>query len=148
MAKSTATTVEQYLGELPEERRVVMAAVRDLVRRHLPAGYEEAMNWGMICWQVPLSRYPKTPNRHPLLYLGLATRKHGYTLHAMTAYAEGEAWLRDQFERAGRKLDMGKACIHFRRLEDLPLDVIAELATRTSVEQLIALVEESRARRP
>ena len=80
------------------------------------------------------------------MYLGLAAQKSSYTLHAMSVYGDGEAWLRAAFERAGRKLDMGKACIHFRRLEDLPLDVIAELVGRTPVDEYTAWYEASRTR--
>lgn len=145
MPRSTAVTVEQYLSELPAERREIVAAVRRLILEKLPAGFEEAMNWGMICYQVPLARF-KAPNGQPLMYLGLAAQKSSYTLHAMSVYGDGERWLREAFERAGRKLDMGKACIHFRRLEDLPLEVIAELVGRTSVDEYVAWYEASRTR--
>jgi hypothetical protein len=146
MPRSTAVTVEQYLSELPGARREIVAAMRQLILDHLPPGFEEAINWGMICYQVPLARYPKVPSKQPLMYLGLAAQKSSYTLHAMSVYGENEAWVRAAFERAGRKLDMGKACIHFRRLEDLPLEVIAELVGRTSVDEYIAWYEESRTR--
>ena len=74
MSRSKAKTVEAYLEELPDDRRAEIAAVRTLVRKHLPKGYEECMNYGMISWQVPLAKYPNTYNEQPLGYLALAAQ--------------------------------------------------------------------------
>jgi hypothetical protein len=148
MGSSKATTVEQYLAELPEERREVVSAVRDLVVRNLPQGYEETMAWGMICYGIPLERYPDTYNGQPLGYVALAAQKNHYALYLMGVYGdpEREAWLREEFRRAGKKLDMGKSCLRFRRLEDLPLDSIGELVGSVSPEEYIGIYERSRAR--
>ena len=148
MAKSSATTVEEYLAELPDERRTVVAAVRDVVRRHLPEGYREAMNWGMISYEVPLERYPDTYNGQPLSYAALAAQKNYYALYLPSVYQSPgqEAWLREEFARAHKRLDMGKSCLRFKRLEDLPLDVIGRVVASTPPEQFIARHEASRQR--
>ena len=146
MAKSSATTVQGYLDELPEDRRAVVSAVREIVRRNLPAGYQETMNWGMISYEVPLERYPKTYNGQPLAFAGLAAQKNHYALYLMCVYAdsEQEGWLREEFRKAGKKLDMGKSCIRFKKLEDLPLDVIGQVIAGVPVEKHIAIFEASR----
>ena len=148
MAKSGATTVEDYLGELPDERRAVVAAVRDVVRRHLPEGYHETMNWGMISYEVPLERYSGTYNGQPLNYAALAAQKNYYALYLPGVYQspEQEAWLREEFARVHKRLDMGKSCLRFKRLADLPLDVIGRVVASTSPEQFIARHEASRQR--
>jgi len=147
MAKSTAATVDQYLNELPPDRREIVASVRQLVLEHLPAGYEETMRWGMITYEVPLERCPNTYNGQPLTYAALSANKSGYSLHLMSVYGDGEAWLRGEFEKAAKRLDLGKSCVRFRRMEDLPLRVIAEAIARTPVDEFVALHESRRQRR-
>ena len=99
MAKSSAVTVEAYLQELPAERRAVIEQVRQVILDNLPPGYEESMNWGMISYEVPLERYPKTYNKQPLNYAGLAAQKNNYSLYLMCAYngSMQEGWLKEQF---------------------------------------------------
>lgn len=146
MAKSSATSVEEYLNELPEDRRAVVAAVRDVVLRNLPDGYKESVNWGMISYEVPLERYPETYNRQPLSYAALAAQKNHYALYLNAVYQDPgkDAWLRQEFDKAGKKLDMGKSCVRFRKLDDLPLDVIGRAVASTPPEELIATYEASR----
>jgi hypothetical protein len=147
MASSKAQTVEQYLQELPEDRRAVVSAVRDVVVRNLPAGYREEMGYGMIVWNIPLEDYPDTYNGQPLGYAALAAQKNYYALYVATPYqdpAQGQ-WLRDEFKKAGKKLDMGKSCLRFRKLEDLPLDVIGKLIASTPPREYIAQHEKARA---
>jgi len=146
MARSEAATVQQYLDELPEERRSVLAAVRKVVRRHLPAGYKETMNWGMITYEVPLARYPDTYNGQPLCYAGLAAQKGYFALYLMGAYGDPRqlAALKQAFKKAGKKLDMGKSCLRFRTLDDLPLEAIGEVIASTPPEELIERAEKSR----
>lgn len=143
MAGSAATTVAAYLAELPPERRAIVSTVRDLVNSHLPPGYSETMGWGMICWGVPLSRYPDTYNRQPLCYAALAAQKNAYSLHLMGVYADSkdERSLREAYEKAGKKLDMGKCCLRFKSLDGLLQDEIARLIAGTSVEDYIAHYE-------
>lgn len=140
------TTVEEYLKALPEERREVISGLRDLVRRSLPAGYQETFAWGMITYVIPQARYPKTYNGQPLSYVALAAQKNYYSLYLMCVYgnAEKELWLREQARLAGKKLDMGKSCLRFRALADLPLAAIATLIAGTTPEQYIAAYESVR----
>ena len=148
MAGSDAATVAEYLDELPDERRAVVSAVREVILEHLPEGYEETMNWGMISYEIPLERYPDTYNGQPLSYVGLAAQKRHYALYLMSVYQDPaqEAWLKDVFEEAGKKLDMGKSCLRFKKLEDLPLEAIGRLVAGTGPDQFIARYEASRKR--
>ena len=146
MASSRATTVEDYLAELPAERRAVVAAVRDVVLRHLPPGYEETMNWGMISYEIPLARYPTTYNKQPLAYAALAAQKNHYALYLNGAYQQPAraSALEEGFARAGKKLDMGKSCLRFKRVDDLALDAVAESIASTPPEEFIAEYEKAR----
>ena len=148
MVMSRATTVTKYLAELPPERRAVVAAVRKMVLRHLPAGYKEMMAWGAISYGIPLSRYPDTGNGQPLCYAGLAAQKHHYALYLMCAYADSKAYaaLAGAFEKAGKRMDMGKSCLRFKRLEDLPLEAVGKVIASMPPEDYIALFEVSRPR--
>jgi hypothetical protein len=146
MVQSKAGTVQEYLEELPEERRAVVSAVRDVVLENLPDGYQEAMNWGMICYEIPLERYPVTYNKQPLGCVALAAQKNYYSLYLMSCYdgSDGESRVREAFRKAGKKLDMGKCCVRFKRLEDLLLDAIGEIIAATPPEKLIEQYEASR----
>ncbi len=146
MARSEAKTVEEYLNELPEARRAVVSRVRNVILEHLPEGYEEGMNWGMIAYEVPLERYPDTYNKQPLGYMALAAQKTHFAVYASGIYMnpQGESWLRSEFEKAGKKLDMGKSCIRFRKLENLPLEVIGKVAGAHSVEDFIGIYEKAK----
>ena len=148
MPRSTAKTVAEYLAQLPEDRRATIAAVRQHVLRHLPKGYEETMSAGMIAYVIPLARFPKTYNKQPLWYAALASQKSYCSLHLMRAYGDPQqtAMLQQAFARAGKKLDMGKACLRFKRVEDLELDAIGQVIASTSPEQYIAIYEKSRGR--
>lgn len=145
MVGSGASTVREYLAALPRDRREVVAAVRDLVQRHLPSGYRETMNLGMITWELPLARYPDTYNRQPLCYVGLAAQKNYNALYLTGVYQdpEQETWLRRAFRDAGKRLDMGKSCLRFRSLEDLPLEAVGRIVAWTRPEKHIARYEAS-----
>lgn len=149
MARSTAATVAEYLKSLPPERRRIVSAVRKVVRENLPKGYRESMGWGLITYGIPLSVYPNTGNGQPLCYAALAAHKSYYTLHLMGAYADSNAGRRlaAEFEKRGLKLDMGKACLHFKSLDDLPLDVIGETIASTPPAKMIAYFEQARRQR-
>jgi len=148
MVSSQAATVAEYLDELSEERRAVVARVRQTVLDHLPAGYQETMRWGMISYEIPLERYPDTYNGQPLAYIGLAAQKRHYALYLMGVYADSaqERRLRQVYAQRGLRLDFGKSCLRFRRLEELPMDLIAELVAATPPEAHIAQYEASRKR--
>lgn len=143
MVQSRATTVAAYLAALPPERREVIAAVRKVIRAHLPRGYREMMGWGVITYAIPLRRFPDTYNGQPLCYVALAAQKHYNALYLMCVYGDRSlsASLRAAFERAGLKLDMGKSCVRFRALEDLPLPAIGELIAKVPVEEYLRRYE-------
>lgn len=145
MVSSKETTPAAYLASLPPERRKVIAAVRDVIKKRLPKGYVETMNWGMLAYEVPLSRYPETYNKQPLMYLALAAQKNNYAFY-MTGVSNDKA-LMDRlaagYKAAGRKLDLGKSCLRFQSLDELPLDVIGDIVASTTVERRIE-VEEAR----
>ena len=145
--QSRATTVAEYLDELPPERRAVVAVVRDLVLRHLPAGYQESMLFGMIGYAIPLADYPNTYNKQPLTYVALAAQKRHYALYLMNVHQNGddEARLREAFARAGKWLDMGKSCLRFASLDALELDAVAAVIASTPPAEFIARYETVRA---
>ena len=149
MARSMAGSVEDYLQELPRERREVLQAVRKVVLDNLPAGYVETMNWGMITYEIPLERYPDTYNKRPLMYAALASQKNHMSLYLMCVYSHKESRIRfeEKFKASGKKLNMGKSCVRFKRLEDLPLDVVGEAIAGTSVDAYIRFYQESRTKR-
>jgi hypothetical protein len=118
---SKAATPEAYLDELPPERHELISRVRDLVNANLPDGYVERMCWGMIAWELPLERYPDTYNGQPLAYAGLAAQKNHNALYLNCIYASEERTQRlaQAYAASGKKLDMGKSCIRFKKAEDL-----------------------------
>lgn len=146
--RSSATTVEGYLRRLPEERRIIVSAVREVIRENIPAGYREAINWGAITWEVPLERYPEIHNGQPLCYVGLAAQKNHFAIYLMGAHQDPEhvRWLKAEFQKAGKKLEMGKACMRFRKLDDLPLGVIGKAVARIRLKDFLARYEEIRSK--
>jgi hypothetical protein len=147
MARSTAKTPAAYLKELPADRRREVGRVREMVRKHLPAGYRETMNWGMITYEVPLDRHPKTYNGQPLCFAALAAQKNYLSLYFMPVDAAALARLKAAFDKAGKKLDMGKSCIRFKRADDLPLDAIGAEIAAVPLDRFVAYVESARQRR-
>ena len=148
MVQSHAKTVSEYLVELTPERRSVIEPVRAAILTHLPEGYVERMGSGMISYEIPLERYPKTYNGKPLMYAALAAQKRYYSIYLMSAYAssEVERQLRDDFESAGKKLGFGKCCIRFRKLDELPLGAIGKAVAATPVASYLQIYEKSRTR--
>lgn len=142
-----ATSVEDYLAQLPDDRREAISTIRDVVNEHLPEGYEEALAFGMIGWGIPLEDYPDTYNGKPLGVLALASQKNHMALYLMGLYAdEGlEEWFRAQYAARGLKLDMGKSCVRFKRLDQVPLDVIGEVVRRVPPDAYIQRYEAARA---
>ena len=143
MVSSKAATVAAYLDELPPERRAEIEKIRDVVNAALPAGYREGMGFGMIGWVIPLEDYPDTYNGQPLAYAGLAAQKHSNSLYLTCVYASAERTerLKAAWAATGRKLDMGKSCIRFKRADDLALDLIRLEIASTTPEQFIAMYE-------
>ena len=143
---TTATTVQDYLASLTPEQRSVIDPVRSLILSHLPSGFVETINWGMLSYEVPLEIYPHTYNKKPLNYIGLAVQKQYYSLYLMPAFMEKSVYqtLKNAFESAGKKLSLGKTCIRFKKVEDLPLDLIDSIIASHSVESFISAYEEAR----
>ena len=146
MVTSRAATVPDYLAGLPAERRKAIAAVRAVIRKNLPKGYKEAMGYGMICYSVPLARYPDTYNGQPLCYAALAAQKQYNAVYLMNVYgdaAEARAF-KAAFKKAGKKLDMGKSCVRFKTADDLALDAIGNAIAAVPVKAFIERYERAK----
>jgi len=143
-----AKTVSEYLDGLPPERRAVVGKMRSLVKKHLPKGYAEEMNWGAITYAIPLRTFPETYNGQPLCYVALAAQKNYCSLYLMGIYGDAKTsqWLADAFKKRGLKLDKGKACLRFKSLDDLPLDAIGEVIASLPPEKYIEVYKGSRAK--
>lgn len=146
MAQSKAATVDEYLAELPEERRAVVKRMRELIRKNLPKGYQEEIGYGMINYVVPLSRYPDTYNKQPLAYVALSAQKNHYSLYLLGAYMDPQqtAAIEEAFEDEGKRLDMGKSCLRFKKPEDLPLASLGKVIAGMRPDELIRHYESSR----
>ncbi|MCB9850978.1 MAG: DUF1801 domain-containing protein [Phycisphaerales bacterium] len=144
--QSKASTVDQYLAELPPDRREAISTVRDVIRKNLPKGYEEGMTYGMIGYYVPHSIYPDGYHcdpKQPLPFASLASQKNHMAIYLMCCYGhpETEAWFREAWAKTGKKLDMGKSCVRFKKLDDIPLSVIGQVIKRVPVKKYIAFYE-------
>ena len=139
MVSTSTTTPSDYLASLPQDRREVISAVRDLILQYLPEGYEETINWGMLSYEVPLEVYPDTYNKKPLSYIALAAQKNYNSLYLMSVYQDPADYqeLMDAFDAMGVKPDMGKSCIRFKSLDQIPLETISRLIAKTSVQGFI-----------
>lgn len=148
MVGSLADTPEAYLAELPPERRGLVEKLRAIVNANIPDGYVERMDWGMISWELPLERYPDTYNGRPLVYAGLAAQKNHTALYLNCVYASTGRTERLQaaWAAAGKKLDMGKSCLRFKRADQVAENVLAEAVASVPVEAFIAEYEASRTR--
>jgi hypothetical protein len=146
MVSSAAKTVDAYLDSLPEDRRQAISIVRNVVRKHLPKGYVEQMDFGMICYCVPLERFPETYNGHALCYAGLAAQKNYNAVYLMGVYGDGTnaKKFKAAFEKAGKKLDMGKSCVRFKSVDDLELKAIGDTIASMPADDYIAMYEKSR----
>lgn len=140
--QSKAKTVNRYLADLPDARREALQAIRAVVLKNLPKGYEEGMQYGRIGYFVPHSVYP--PGYHcdpkqPLPFAGLASQKHYMSISLMCIYGdpELEAWFRTAWAKTGKKLDMGKSCVRFKKIEDVPLKVLGEAIKRVPAKKFI-----------
>jgi len=143
MPKTPPKTVAEYLRGLEPERRAILSAVRKVVNQHLPDGYVEGVAYGIIAWHIPLKTFSDTYNGQPLCIAALAANKSYNSLHLMGPYGDPaqRRFLETEFRKRGKKLDMGKGCLHFRTLEDLPLEVIGAVIERTPASALMAAHE-------
>ena len=147
--RSDAMSVEDYLADLPDERRAALETVRQTVLTNLPEGIEETMAWGMIAYVVPLETFADTYNGQPLLHTALANQKNYMSLYLNCIY--GDERIREHFEAdyraTGKRYDVGKSCVRFRHLDDLPLDVVGRAIAGAPVAELIAQHEAAMAGR-
>ncbi|TCI84903.1 DUF1801 domain-containing protein [Tenacibaculum sp. M341] len=147
--KYEANTPEEYISQLPEERKEVVEKLRKVIKSNLPDGFEEGINYNMIGYYVPHSVYSKGYHcdpKLPLPFMNIASQKNSVNLYHSGIYAKKE--LLDWFVAAypkhcKRKLDMGKSCIRFKKMDDIPYELIAELCTKMSVEDWIQVYEEN-----
>jgi len=148
MARSNAQTVDAYLDELTPDRRAEMSKVRDTILERPPDGYQEAMQNGMISYVIPLETYPKTSNKQPLQLAGLASQKNYMSLYLMNVYGDEntERWFVEEYEKSGKKLDMGKSCVRFKGLDDLPMELVGDAIARTPVSVFLERYEAVRNR--
>ncbi len=144
--RSDAKTIDAYLVGLPSDRREAIEAVRAVILDNLPTGYEEGMQYGMIGYYIPHSLYP--PGYHcdpkqPLPFAGLASQKNHMSIYLMCIYGneEHEAWFREAWAKSGKKLDMGKSCVRFKRIDDVPLKVIGQAIKRVPARKFIERYE-------
>ena len=145
--QSTAKTPQEYIDSLPEDRKTVISKLRNLILKNLPEGFEQVMGYGMMGFVVPHAIYPNGYHcdpKLPLPFLGIASQKNFVALYHMGIYADPElsAWFIAEYPKhAKTKLDMGKSCIRFKKMEDIPYDLIAELVTKMTVQDWISKYE-------
>ena len=140
--KSKASTVEEYLASLPEDRLAAIQAVRKVILKNLPKGYEEVLQYGVLGYVVPLKVFPSgylNRKNEPLPYIALASQKNYMSIYMMSVYGDAEAKFREEYQATGKRLDMGKCCVRFRKLEDLPLDVIGKAVARYPMKKWIEI---------
>ena len=138
--------VSEYLASLDGDRGEATRAVFEVVAGAMPSGYQLGIQWGMPGWVVPLKRYPGTYNGQPLAYVSIAAQKNYSSLYLMCLYAgtDDDVAFRTAWAAGGRKLNMGKSCLRFTRLDDVDLDLVAEVVAAHPVEEFIATYERSR----
>ncbi len=146
MPKATHASVDDYIASLPEDRRAALQTVRKTILKNLPKGYAEELSFGMPAYVIPLRDYPKTYNKQPLMLAAIASQKNHMAVYLMGVYSNPkiETWFNKAWAKTGKKLDMGKSCVRFRALDDLPLEVIGDVVGKIPVKDLIAAYELSR----
>jgi hypothetical protein len=142
MPAAKPTTADEYVASLPPDRREAITAVRRAINENLPKGYREGIQYGMIGWCVPHALFPAGYHcdpKQPLPFAALASNKSGLSLHLMFIYLDGKQreWFQSAWRKTGKRLDMGKACIRVKRLEDVALDVVGEAVARVPVDTYV-----------
>jgi len=147
--RTDARSIDEYIDSLPPDRQQALEEVRKVILNNLPKGYEEELNWGMITYQVPLEVYPDTYNKKPLMYAALASQKNHMAVYLTGIYTDEKR--REEFENAyratGKRYDVGKSCVRFRKLDDLPLDVLAEAIAALEMDVFVDLVKREQSNR-
>jgi uncharacterized protein YdhG (YjbR/CyaY superfamily) len=141
-----AATVSEYLAQLSPEERGDIQRVRSVIRKNLPRGFKESVQWCMICYAVPLSRFSDTYNNQALCYAALAAQKNYNSLYLMSIYgtAEDVRRFKAEYKASGKRMDMGKSCVRFKSADDLPLDLIGRTIARTTVDDFVEAYKQLR----
>lgn len=147
--KYKATTPEEYITQVPEERQDALRKLRHVINTNLPKGFQEGIQYGMIGYFVPLSKYPDgyhcTPNE-PLPFISFASQKNSVNLYHSGIYAIPELhdwFIKEYPNHSSRKLDMGKSCIRFNKVDEIPYELIAKLVQKVSVDEWIYIYEKN-----
>ena len=144
-----ANSPEEYISAVPEERKEVISKLREVILKNIPKGFEEQMNYGMIGYVVPHSIYPDgyhCDTSLPLPFMNLASQKNFVAVYHMGIYSDPKLleWFTTEYPKHSKyKLDMGKSCVRFKKIDDIPYDLISELLRKMSVEDWISLYEEN-----
>lgn len=147
--KYTASTAKEYVAQIPEERKEAIQKLRNVILKNLPVGYEEGISYGMIGYYVPHSIYPNGYHcspKMPLPFMSIASQKNSINVYHSGIYADKNLydWFVSEFKKySNRKLDMGKSCIRFKKMEDIPYKLIGKLCAKMTVEQWIDLYEKN-----
>jgi len=146
MVSSLAKTVTKYIDELPVERKQIVKKLRSAIRKNLSSGYKEVMEFGMICYVIPLTKYPNTYNKKPLVYCALASQKQYVSLYLSCVYVDKKTRIEfeDSYRKSGKKLNAGASCIRFKNMQEIPFDVVNKAIKKFSVKQFIDIYEKSR----
>lgn len=147
--QSKATTVEQYIDELPDDRKKAISELRKQIKKNLPKGFKETMGYGMIGYVVPHSMYPDGYHcnpKDPLPFMNIASQKNFVAVYSMGIYSNPELlkWFTDEYAKAGvGKLDMGKSCIRLKKTDKIPYELFGQLASKVTPEEWIAYYEKA-----
>ncbi|TBR19490.1 MAG: DUF1801 domain-containing protein [Chitinophagaceae bacterium] len=147
--QSKATTIKDYLNELPADRKTALIQLRKEIKKNIPKGFQESISYGMIGYVVPHSIYPKGYHCNPKLplpFMGFASQKHFVAVYSIAVYMMPELlnWFTKEFaKQVSGKLDMGKSCIRFKKMDQIPFKLIGELAGKVSTKEFIALYEKN-----
>ena len=146
MVSSLAKTVTKYIDELPVERKLIVKKLRSAIRKNLSSGYKEVMEFGMICYVIPLTKYPNTYNKKPLVYCALASQKQYVSLYLSCVYVDKKTRIEfeDSYRKSGKKLNAGASCIRFKNMQEIPFEVVNKAIRKFSVKQFIDIYEKSR----
>ena len=146
MVSSLAKTVTKYIEELPVERKEIVKKLRSAIRKNLATGYKEVMEFGMICYVIPLTKYPNTYNKKPLVYCALASQKQYVSLYLSCVYVDKKTRIEfeESYRKSGKKLNAGASCIRFKTMQEIPFDVVNKAIKKFSVKQFIEIYEKSR----
>ncbi|MEP6787298.1 MAG: DUF1801 domain-containing protein [Acidobacteriota bacterium] len=142
-------TPEEYIASLPDDRKAAMSAIRKAINKKIPKGFEERICYGSLGWVVPHSLFPAgyhcDPSK-PLMLIGLASTKGHISMHHLGLYSSGPLlkWFQDVWPKhSTRKLDMGKGCVRFKRPDEVPLELIGELASKLTPLAWIEIYEKA-----